>query len=107
MLAALGGSLSALGIDIGFVDVFAEFEALLSDPSLIRHVPCIGVDECVSDPVLAERFVFWDTVHPTTAVHSRLGEVFTEAAVPEPATLALFGIGLAGLGAMRRKKLAA
>jgi hypothetical protein len=32
---------------------------------------------------------------------------WNQSSVPEPATLALFGLGLAGLGAVRRKKLAA
>ena len=32
---------------------------------------------------------------------------FTETSVPEPTTLAIFGIGLAGLGVMRRRRKAA
>jgi hypothetical protein len=31
----------------------------------------------------------------------------SQTTIPEPTTLALFGLGLAGLGAMRRRKLAA
>lgn len=38
------------------------------------------------------------------AVLGGMGVTFDIESVPEPATLALFGLGLAGLGAIRRKK---
>jgi hypothetical protein len=52
-----------------------------------------------------------DTIDPPftiTIVDPTTGGLQTVSApIPEPATLALFGLGLAGIGAMRRRKLAA
>jgi phospholipase/lecithinase/hemolysin len=42
-------------------------------------------------------------VHPTTAAHHLLGDAFTAAVVPEPATLAMLGVGLA-LTRVRRRR---
>jgi len=46
-----------------------------------------------------------DTLSVTgDAVIDRVINAFSQVAVPEPATLALFGLGLAGIGAVRRRR---
>jgi phospholipase/lecithinase/hemolysin len=52
-------------------------------------------------------YLFWDDLHPTADGHVLIADAAfsrIDASVSTPATLALFGLGLAGLGWSRRKK---
>lgn len=50
-----------------------------------------------------ESYLFWDGIHPTSTVHTVLGQAML-AALPEPATLALFSIALLAAGALGRRR---
>jgi len=70
-----------------------------TDPCLTGNL-LLGNGTVCSTP---NSHVFWDSVHPTTAAHHLLGDAFTAAVVPEPATLAMLGVGLA-LTRVRRRR---
>ncbi|MEM8826083.1 MAG: SGNH/GDSL hydrolase family protein [Pseudomonadota bacterium] len=127
---------STYGIDVFQLDVFSIFNDILADPLSNGFINT--TDECRSLTALglielecrdADRFVFWDDVHPTTAAHrliaerafdliagsslfasafakaSMIGRLDTED-VPSPAVPALLGLGVIALAAYRRRRSA-
>ncbi len=99
--AALAG-LALPGADINFLDLFA----LGKDPELLAGFanttdPCFnGVSVC-DDP---SSYFYWDPFHPSSTTHALIADAAAAALVPEPGTLALLCLGLAGVLITRRRR---
>ncbi|BCS33078.1 hypothetical protein TBR22_A23040 [Luteitalea sp. TBR-22] len=103
------------GIGLTTVDVSTRLTQFAVDPTYgftRGFTPCLsgnpvspGTNVCSADDELAS--ILWDSSHPTTRVHELLAADFLEALpdhdVPEPATMLLGAIGLAGVAYRRRR----
>ena len=99
MLEAKLAELSqTLGITIDTVDVNGAFQKIIADPA------AYGLTN-VTDSALAagsngQGYMFWDGLHPTTAVHALIAQAAFSAVVPEPSSIALMAISVTALAAL-------
>lgn len=85
-------------------DAFAFSQAVAANPAAFglggidQETTCISI---FAGPACTGLY-FMDDVHPTTIVHAVFGRAIFQI-VPEPAALALFGLGALALGMTRRR----
>jgi phospholipase/lecithinase/hemolysin len=85
---------SSLGVTIFQLDVNGVFGQILADPGSFGLTTV--TTSALNDGVLSgQGYLFWDTVHPTTAVQERIGAL-AASMVPEPSSLTLL-LGAGGV----------
>lgn len=86
-------------------DVFGAVNTLVANPGaagLSNVTLACGFAGNACDPASA---LFWDGIHPTAAGHQLLSNaMLAVVAIPEPETVWMFAVGLAGLLAWRRRR---
>jgi phospholipase/lecithinase/hemolysin len=97
--------LASLPPGVTFFDTAALLRTITADPALYGFTdvtdPCYNGTTVCADP---NQYLFWDSIHPTTAADAILGAQFSEAVVPEPATFVLAFGGMIFLGLLARRR---
>ena len=117
LAGALGNLSTFYPGDVVPFDLFSLFNSVLDDAasygfsnttmaclngSSADATSTVGAACAVAGP---NAYVFWDDIHPTTAVHAILGQRFAAAlGVPEPSDLALLAVGCIALIGVRGRR---
>lgn len=91
---------------------FYPFDAMAAQMAIINGAPSNGFTDVtsrcfnVNTPSLCANpgaYLYWDNIHPTAAAHQILGNQML-AAVPEPASMLMMGVGVLALLALGRRR---
>ena len=102
----LSGTLAGSGVTI--FDTFGIIQSVVASPATFGFTNVTQACGFAGNGCNPASALFWDGIHPTAFAQTFIANRMLVTAVPEPATYALFALGVAGLGvAVRRRKAAA
>lgn len=88
--------------DVALFDVFGLIDDVAARPADYGLVNVS--DACIGGLCDADKQLFWDGIHPTTAAHQIIATAMLQTIdIPEPGSLALLLSGLASLPLLRRR----
>jgi len=98
LLGAIGGTPG-----VTFFDIFGLTDAVIANPGAfgLTNVTDACAQFVACDP---STYFFWDGIHPTSAGHGIISNAMLALPLPEPPTLAVLAVVLAGLGFSRRQR---
>jgi phospholipase/lecithinase/hemolysin len=106
-LGQLQAALGPMGVHITTLDNYDTFQKIVGNPGAYGFSNV--TTSATGDMNLgAQGYLFWDSVHPTTAGHQVIGDNAYAAVTPEPSSLSLLAMGTLGLAgvAWRRRRVA-
>jgi phospholipase/lecithinase/hemolysin len=110
-LPSLGNLAGAAGINLSVLDTYSLIDSVVANPNAFGFTDV--TDACVTGSVNyiggtacanPSQYLFWDELHPTAGGHALVGDAALATITPEPASMALLGMGLLGVFLSRRKK---
>ncbi len=96
---------ASVGITNTTQPCYVQYDGVTNTPAtfLTINPACGPIDPATGQAANIGQFQYWDPIHPTAKAQAALGQALYDFEVPEPASLAVLAVGVAGLAMGRRR----